>query len=164
MAIKIKALEQIASTYTEKGYFFKDLFLDISRTKTSSPGFNVPVPGEDIRASFDVEALVNSLNNLFNTLPGQRFLFPEYGLNLYQYLFEPITSFNARAIGERILQSITLYEPRVNVLNVNVQMDADNNRYKITIVFEVPILQESAQADFLFDIRKQSIILLPINQ
>jgi phage baseplate assembly protein W len=162
MAIRIKQLEQVANTYTKKGYFYKDLFLDISRTKITSPGFNVPIPGEDIRASFDLGAINNSLTNLFNTLPGQRFLFPEYGLNLYQYLFEPITSFNARSIGERILQCITTYEPRINVLNVNVQMDVDNSQYKITIVFKIPILDETAQSDFLFDVKKQSLILIPV--
>jgi phage baseplate assembly protein W len=160
MAIRIKQLEQVANTYTEKGYFYKDLFLDISRTKTSSPGFTVPVPGEDIRASFDIGAIVNSLNNLFNTLPGQRFLFPEYGLNLYRYLFEPITTFNARALGEKIFRNITTYEPRVDVKNVDVQMEIENNQYKIRIIFTVPLIEQTAEADFLFDIKKQSIILL----
>ena len=86
MAIKIKNLQQIADNYRTQRYVYKDLSLDLTQTKIQSPGFNLPVPGSDIKADFDIGAIANSLTNLFNTLPGQRFLFPEYGLDLYQFL------------------------------------------------------------------------------
>ena len=81
MAIKIKSLEKVAAEINPN-FFYKDLSLDISQTKIIQPGFKDSVPGTDIQASFDTKAIINSLTNLFNTLPGQRFLFPEYGLDL----------------------------------------------------------------------------------
>lgn len=161
MAIVIKELQQIANSYTETGYIYKDLALDIQQTALISPGFPTTVPGTDIKASFDLAAIINSLQNLFNTLPGQRFLFPEYGLNLYQFLFTPITNFNAQVLGDKILRSVEIYEPRVLVRRVNVQPDPDNNQYFITIVIELPALNIITETAFSLDTKKQSFIYLP---
>jgi phage baseplate assembly protein W len=164
MAIRIKTLEELANNYTENKYLYKDLYLDISQTKIESPGFALSVPGKDIRADFDIGAIINSLTNLFNTLPGQRFLFPEYGLNLTRYLFEPITEFNARNLGNRIFQSISIFETRVKPLNVDVGMDIDNNQYNISILIEIPILQQTTEVSFLLNTKKQNIIFLPTSK
>jgi phage baseplate assembly protein W len=164
MAIKFKQLERIANTYTERGYVYKDLFLDITQTKQLTPGFNEPVPGADIKADFDIGAIVNSLTNLFNTLPGQRFLFPEYGLDLYQYLFEPLTQINGESLGRKIYDSIKLYEPRVIPRKVNVLINPDLSQYTVSIIIEIPILNLISTTDFLFDVKKQSFIYLPTSR
>jgi phage baseplate assembly protein W len=161
MAIKIQSLEQVANTYTESGYLYKDLALDLQQTSIVAPGFNIPVPGTDIKASFDLAAIKNSLLNLFNTIPGQRFLFPEYGLDLYQFLFSPITEFNGQLLGERIFEGIKIYESRVRPRQVRVQIDPDNNQYDVTVVIEVPLLKLTADLEFLLDVKKQSFIFLP---
>ena len=160
MAIKIKNLEQTANQYTSQKYVFKDLSLDLGLSKIESPGYSLPVPGADIRASYDITAITNSLVNLFNTLPGQRFLFPEYGLDLYQFLFEPITKFNGEIIGRKIFDSIKIYEPRVNPLHVSVVADNDQSLYDIKIVIEIPILSQTTTTQFALDLKKQSFIFL----
>ena len=63
MAIKLKNLEKLANDYTEQRFLYKDLSLDISQTKIQAPGYRIPVPGSDIRASFDLAAVRNSLQN-----------------------------------------------------------------------------------------------------
>lgn len=164
MAIKIKNLETIASNYTAKQYVYKDLSLDIAQTKIESPGFKLPVPGVDIKADFDISAINNSLTNLFNTLPGQRFLFPEYGLDLYQFLFSPVTEDNGSLIGDIIYNGVTNYEPRVIVKSVNVTVDPDNNQYLITLIIEIPIIGLTTESQFSFDIKKQTFIYLPTSR
>jgi phage baseplate assembly protein W len=164
MAIRIKELEKIAKTYTENRYLYKDLFLDISRTKIEAPGYPLAVPGTDIKADFDLAAIINSLTNLFNTLPGQRFLFPRYGLDLYQFLFEPITEFNGEIIGNTIYETIKTYEPRVIPKQIKVKLLPDENQYDITIVIEIPALRLIAEPEFLLDIKKQSFIFLPTSR
>jgi phage baseplate assembly protein W len=164
MAIKIKNLEQLASEYTTQRYVFKDLFLDINLSKIQSPGYPLPVPGADIKASFDVGAITNSLTNLFNTLPGQRFLFPEYGLDLHRFLFEPMSDFNAEILGRKILNGIETYESRVKVLQVRVIPDYDNNLYNITIMIEIPILSTTTQTQFSLDLKKQTFIFVPTSR
>lgn len=164
MAIKIKELEKISKTYTEQTYVYKDLTLDLTTTKIDSPGITLPVPGSDIKASFDLAAINNSLSNLFNTLPGQRFLFPEYGLDLHRFLFEPVTSENGELIGDAVYNAVTTYEPRVAVKNVKIGVDADNNQYYITVIIELPILNLIEDLDFVFNIKKQSFISLPVQR
>lgn len=160
MAIKIKNLQQTSNEYTTQKYVFKDLALDLALTKIESPGYSNAVPGNDIKVSFDVTAITNSLTNLFNTLPGQRFLFPEYGLNLHQFLFEPVTKFNGEIIGRKIFDSIKIYEPRVNPIHVHVQADNDRSLYNIKIVIEIPILSQTTTTQFALDLKKQSFIFL----
>lgn len=164
MAIKIKALEEVASEYVSKQYVYKDLFFDISRTTIQSPGFKLPVPGTDIKADYDIDAIINSLTNLFNTLPGQRFLFPEYGLDLYQFLFEPATETNGEIIGEKIFKGIQTYESRVNPKVIRVKVEPDSNQYTITIAIEIPLLNLVTDARFLLDLKKQSFIFLPTSR
>jgi phage baseplate assembly protein W len=161
MAIKIKQLEQVAKNYTEKGYIYKDLSLDVKLNNLLTPGYNLPVPGSDLKADFDLAAIVNSLINLFNTLPGQRFLFPEYGLDLYQFLFLPITESTGNAISERILRGIERFEPRIRVLRVNVIPNIDEQTYFITLIIQLPIFKQTTTLTGALNTRTQSFIFLP---
>jgi len=161
MAIKIKNLELIADEYASKQYAYKDLSLDLKVTKIENFGINSPTLGSDIKASFDIAAISNSLFNLFNTLPGQRFLFPKYGLDLRQFLFSPITLSNAELIGRKIFNGIKVYEPRITPIQVKVDADEDNNQYFINIIFEIPLLNVSTETGFVLDIKKQSFNMTP---
>jgi phage baseplate assembly protein W len=160
MAIRLKTLEQASQAYTRQNYVYKDLALDIERSVLDTPGFKLPVPGFDVKPSFDKAAIRNSLQNLFNTKPGQRFLFPEYGLNLEQFLFLPVTDETGEVIGERIIQGIEQFESRVSVQNVIVKPDPDNNAYYITIVIQIPIFQELISFDGELNTRSQTFTFL----
>lgn len=162
MAIKIKELETLAEQYTAGGYVYKDLSLDLSKTKIQTPGLQVPVPGIDIKASFDLEAISNSLLNLFNTVPGQRFLFPTYGLNLKRFLFSPVTQTNGQALGDIIYSGIRRFEPRVTVEKVLVKVIPDDSKYEISIAVTLPATKTSTQIGFLFDIKRESFVSLPV--
>jgi phage baseplate assembly protein W len=160
MAIKIKSLENISKNYYEQQYLFKDLALDVDQTKLYAPGEKLPTPSTDIKASFDLAAIRNSLQNLFNTIPGQRFLFPDYGLDLYQWLFSPITEANGQALGNKIYSTINKYEPRVNVVSVEVQLDPDNNQYNINIIINIPYLNIQTSVNSVLDIKKQNFLIV----
>ena len=163
MAIKINVLENISKQYTEKQYIYKDLFLDIGKQNIFKPGFNNALPGADLKASFDDRAIANSLTNLFNTLPGQRFLYPDYGLNLNQYLFQPVTQNIGQAIGEKMLSTINAYEPRVSVQNINVVADPDNYQYLITLSLLIPSLNKLTNFNSVLNTKAQSFIILSQN-
>jgi len=164
MAIKIKSLEQAAKNYVEQKYVYKDLQLDLELVKILSPGFKQSIPSNDVKASFDLKAITNSLLNLFNTLPGQRFLFPEYGLSLQQFLFEPITVDNGNLIGNAIFEGIRAYEPRVKPRQVRVIGDPDSNQYRVNINIEIPIFNITTDTTFLLDLKSQSFITIEPSQ
>lgn len=161
MAIRITALEQIAKELSnQQTYTYKDLFLDFEKSGEFSTQTNKKIDGNDIKVSYDEIAIRNSLRNLFNTRPGQRFLFPRYGLDLNQFLFEQVTEENGQVIGELIVKSIEKYEPRIVVSNVNVVTDPDNNAYEISIVVRIPILNTSTTINTNIDVKNQSFIFL----
>lgn len=164
MAIKIPKLEKISNTYTEKQYLYKDLALDIAKTRLLAPGVNLPIPSVDVKASFDLAAIRNSLQNLFNTLPGQRFLFPDYGLDLYQYLFQPINELNGQIIGTTIFTTISKYEPRITVIRVDVKGYPDISQYIINIIVRIPGLNLNTNIETVFDLKKQSFIVVPTSR
>lgn len=107
---------------TNTTFTYSDLHLD----------FSDPVE-RDIKADYDEAAIKNSLINLFNTLPGQNLLNPEYGLNLLQFIFLPASQTVANLIGQTILKQVGIYEPRVNVKSINVDVNQDEQIYTIDL-------------------------------
>lgn len=127
-SITLKNLEKTGVVKTNATY--TDLHLDIV-------GF--PLGAErDILVDNDLDAIKNSLSNLFSTVPGQKLLNPNYGLNLLQFLHEPVTTHTANIIGETILSGISRFEPRVVVDRIRVSGNAEQNEYNITLTIRVP--------------------------
>lgn len=160
MAIKVKSLKNLSEQYSVKQYVYKDLSLDIGLEKTLKPGFNKTVPSKDIQVSLDSKAISNSLLNLFNTRPGQRFLFPEYGVDLLRYVFVQINEINGSVIGDAVLNGIEKYEPRINVESIEVTAIPDDNTYIIDVYYTIKILSQSVKSSFSIDPKEQNFISL----
>jgi len=160
VALRISNLEQIAEKYSKKQYVFKDLHLDFGTASKFNRFEEKTLNGNDVQVDYDLAAIFNSLRNIFNTKPGQRFLFPLYGLDLTQFLFEPITLENGRSIGERIGRSIDQFEKRVELLECNVTPNEEDNTYEITINIKVPIYNTVASMSALLDKKAQKMIVL----
>lgn len=158
MAIKLPTLSVLARELKEKTHTFKDLYLDFEKSFVYNTVLGRRVEGNDVRVSLDDDAIKNSLRNLFNTKPGQRFLFPRYGMDLNQFLFEPISTFNAQILGEKIVTTIENFEPRVTVIECNVTPLFDNNQYDILLTLGLPLLQSSTSLNTTLDIKAQSFI------
>ena len=140
--------------------------MDFDRDSRYDTTLGYRVLRNDIKVDYDESAIFNSLRNLLTTKPGQRFLFPLYGLDLTKFLFQPITTFNAQLIGDLIVSSIDNFETRVNLLNVQVIPDTDNNTYNITIIVQIPIFNSTTTINTILDIKTQSFVFLstPITQ
>jgi phage baseplate assembly protein W len=122
----------------KKNYTYSDLHLDLRQQQIQSQGLTSATIGKDIDLDYDLAAIMNSLNNLFNTVPGQRFLLPDFGVNLMQYLFIPVSKKYGDMIGNDILDAITRWEPRVRVDKVLINADPDNHEYEIAIAMYIP--------------------------
>ena len=130
MAIKVRDFNFLDE---QKPYVYKDLHLDLTSRKGDLDVFNQLYEGPDIVASIDYQAIKNSLYNLFNTQKGQRFLFPNYGADLRKYLFMPVNDITGRILGTDIKEAIKRSEPRVEVLEVNVEVFNDLSLFKVII-------------------------------
>ncbi len=160
MAIKISNLQQISDQYAISNFIYSDLHLDITRKSKFLAELNSSIERVDIRLDYDESAIKNSLRNLFNTRPGQRILFPEYGLDLNTILFEPITDSNARLLGEKIVNVIAIYEPRVRVKSCNVDTFPDDQKYEVNLVIEFPVFNTIETINTTLDTKMQSFVFI----
>tara|TARA_R110000868_G_scaffold250424_1_gene507004 strand:+ start:2974 stop:3474 length:501 start_codon:yes stop_codon:yes gene_type:complete len=160
MAIRIKNLEQIAKRFERKTHIYKDWHFDFAKSGDYNTTLGKKVDGNDLQVDYDELAIRNSLRNLFNTRPGQRFLFPLYGLDLYQYLFESITPTTASLIGNAIVSAVKKYEPRVALQSCNITPNPDENTYEISLVVELPSFNTSTTINSSLDVKNQTFIFI----
>ena len=103
----------------------------------------------DIQKDEDINAIVNSLNNIVATLQGSRRMLPEFATDLWNLLFEPLDVETGRMIGERMVEAIQLWDDRVDIDRVDITPDFDNNLYRARITFLVKAIRESISIDFI---------------
>ena len=142
MAIKINSLkvDKLSEKSLKGDYLYKDLAFDLSQGVSYNNQLNKTETLRDVAALYDIEAVKNSITTAFLTSPGDKILNPTYGVDLRQYIFEPIDDFTTDIIKDDIETKLPLMEPRINVKNVVVEGDEDNNQYNIYLQIDVPSL------------------------
>ncbi len=103
----------------------------------------------DITRDNDVDAIINSLNNIVSTMQGSRRFLPEFAQDLWSMLFEPLDEESARIIGERLLEAIITWEDRVEITKIDITPDFDQNLYNIRINFLIKPIEEETSIDFI---------------
>ena len=124
----------------EGGYLYKDLFLDLELQVYYNKQLNKNVILKDVQGSYDLQAIKNSIVNIFLTSPGQKILNPEFGIDLRRYLFEPVNSSTAYRIKYDINTKLPGQEPRIQLLKVNVDAITDAQEYYIAMQIDIPSL------------------------
>lgn len=96
-----------------------------------------------LEKSVNVEAVYNSLRNIFTWIPGERVLLPDFGSRLREMIYEQITDENVEQIISEIRGVCLKYEPRVEIVkivNVSSIDDTENNTIRLQIIFTIPSL------------------------
>ena len=103
--------------------------------------------------AFNLEAIKQSLDNLFNTPYGTRSFQPTYGNTFYHLIGEPMDDTTVTALYDKIIESITLHEPRVDLdtTHSSVRPDYEENAYYVSLVFVVRGL--SSEDKFSYDVK-----------
>lgn len=139
MSIKLKSIESDSLTKKslDRDFLYKDVSLDLRPTVYLNRQLNKKEPLKDIDAIYDVEAVKNSIMTALTTSPGDKILTPKYGIDLRRYLFEPIDDFILDIIRDDIEIQLPIMEPRVQVVNVDVQGEEDANEIHITMQINI---------------------------
>jgi len=106
-------------------------FKDVSMTFQKHPLTS------DILALKNESAIARSVRNIVFTVPGEKFFDEDFGSRISQSLFENINDISANIIRNEIKSSLKLYEPRVNVREVQVEPNFDQNEFNVTIIYEI---------------------------
>jgi phage baseplate assembly protein W len=64
----------------------------------------------------------------------ERLRLPDFGAGLGRFLFEPNTTTTRRQIEDRIVKALALWEPRISVESVAVDVDADDPEAAIATI------------------------------
>lgn len=105
--------------------------------KDVSASFLVSALNFDLIALKNENAIARSIRNLVFTQPGEKFFNENLGSNISRTLFENMDEISASLIKDEIENTINNYEPRVNLLEVNVEPDFDRNDFNVTIKYEI---------------------------
>lgn len=134
--------------------------LDVTRAKITSRdtlysdldlAFKAHPNTGDVTTLKDINSIKQSVKNLILTSPGERPFNPQLGSGVRALLFEPVDAFTALDLKEAITLVLENYEPRVRVTGIDVQDEADNNRYRIYLSFQIVTTLQTGNVDFYIE-------------
>jgi len=87
------------------------------------------------KGASDADLVKANLAQIIQTKPGERRMHPEFGVDLISLVFESITQAEIAALArDRILRAVALFEPRAQVLDL--QVTTDDSRLNLTLVYQ----------------------------
>ena len=112
---------------TKKQELYSDFFMNLDENPVS----------EDLARKTNEEAVKASIKNLLLTDKGERPYQPNLGCNIRQMLFDNMTPDTIILMKEVIRDTLEAYEPRADIIGVDVRSSVDDNQVNIAVVFKV---------------------------
>lgn len=87
----------------------------------------------------DVDAVIQSIKTIMNTRVGSLVFLPNFGIDVDNYIFEFIDDTGALILFQYIVNSITMWDPRVtlDLQSSSVIVSPDQNSYTATVAFQI---------------------------
>jgi len=105
--------------------------------KDISAVFEVNPLNDDLIVLKNYNAVARSIRNIIFTSPGDKPFNPFFGSRVSELLFDPIDQITTLAVKTEIEESIKNFEPRVNLVEVQVDPSHDDNEYNVIINYEI---------------------------
>ena len=109
----------------------QETYRDLDFTFKQNPNTN------DVGIKKNNESIKQSVLNILRTNHGERPFNYNFGANLRAYLFENMTNITAANMSTSVNLALANWEPRIEVLNTNIQARADENDVRITVTGRV---------------------------
>ena len=103
----------------------------------------------DLARIVNEEAVKESIKNLVLTNRGERLFQPNVGCDVTKQLFENVTPDTIRTIKKLIRNTLESYEPRAEILSVDVGGRLDANELKVSITFVLVNTEKPTTVDVL---------------
>ena len=114
---------------------YQDLDLFFTRKPSTS----------DVNKVNDAQAIKRSVRNLVLLNNYEKPFHPEIGSGVQQMLFEPLETLTAVVLGQKIMDVISTYEPRVSLISVDSIPDFEANSYRVSINFRIINIPQDEQ-------------------
>ena len=91
----------------------------------------------DIKADEDIDAIINSIINIFKTFQGSRRMVPSFAMPVYNLLFEQIDETTLSQLEGVFLNAVEMWEDRIVIKDIKATADEDNNKINISLKFSI---------------------------
>jgi phage baseplate assembly protein W len=93
-------------------------------------------PAGEMQKIIDLQAILTSWNNILTT-PLRTYSFdPEFGSNLYKYVFDPADDVTEEKITDEVRYRLNMFDNRALVTNVTVEFFSNRKGFNVTIFVE----------------------------
>lgn len=99
-------------------------------------------PSGDIYKKADAAAVKQSVKNIVATNRLEKPFNDDFGANITSLLFELADDETSQQVRQMIDNAIYVYEPRAEVLNIDVSDRIDTNTINVTVTFKVVSTEE----------------------
>ena len=113
-----------------------ETYKDLDFTFKQNPNTN------DVGIKRNNDSIKQSVLNILRTNHGERPFNFDFGANLRRYLFENMSNITAAQMSTSINTALRNYEPRLEVLNTNIQSKPQDNEVYITVTGRVKSTNE----------------------
>ena len=134
----IKIIIFIGEKMTHRTSVYSDIDLELSKQTDG-----------DFTKDTEINAVINSLQNIISTLQGSRRMLPEFAMDIQNLLFEPLDERTAKMIGNRIVLAIETWDTRVEIVELNIVTNFDQNLYEMTLNFLIRPIEEVRTIEFV---------------
>ena len=122
----------------------------ISRSfKDISLSFEAHPITKDLVILKNERAITRSIRNIVETIPNEKFFNSSFGSDVRSSLFDNVDFATIGVIEKQIITSINNFEPRVENVKVDIDLDYDDNALEVLIVFDI-IGQDIPTQEFTF--------------
>lgn len=121
------------------------IFSDIDLNFTPHPVFG------DLTLRYDENAIKQAIKNLLQIRHFEKPFHSEIGSPLRELLFEPITPLTELMARRTIIDLIANFEPRVELIDVEVIASDENNSLYINVTFKIVNTDRPLTLDFVLE-------------
>ena len=113
--------------------------------------FANPMSG-DVGKKVGASAVKGAILSILKTNYNERLFDPEFGSDIRGSLFEPMNPITEQRIKKKVEVALARHEPRAEVLGISVKAQEEQNRYEISVVFNVASVAEPQKVTTYFDV------------
>ncbi len=112
--------------------------------------FANPMSG-DVGKKTGANAVKSAIVSILKTNHNERMFQPEFGSNIRALLFEQMNPITEQRIKTEVENAVRNHEPRAEILGITVDGQEEQNRYLVSILFNVSSEAEPQKLETYFD-------------
>ena len=113
--------------------------------------FANPMSG-DIGKKTGASAVKGAIVSILKTNFNERLFAPEFGTGIRALLFEQMNPITEQRLKKEVESAVARHESRAEVLGVSVKAQEEQNRYEVSVVFNVASEAETQKITTYFDV------------